>query len=129
MSKLRSQSGRITFNGFIRGFIQVMIVVVLIAILAVLAIPRFMDANVRANEAEAKAVLKQIYTLERVYRQDNGTFTSVLADIGFTTPADSRYIYSIITAGKNTFKATARPDGTDDDLITTWSINEEGYIY
>ena len=119
------------FHNRQRGFtlIELMIVVVIIGILAALAIPRFMDATVKDKEAEAKTVLKQIYTLERVYRQDNGSFSANLALIGFTTPTDSRYIYSIITAGKNTFKATARPDGTDDDLITTWSINEKGYIY
>ena len=118
------------FHNRQKGFtlIELMIVVVIIGILAALAIPRFMQATVKAKESEAKTVLKQIYTLERTYRQENGAYTTVIADIGFLAPTNSRYIYAVTAAGANTFTATATPDGSDADLTTTWSINQDGTI-
>jgi type II secretion system protein G len=59
-----------------KGFtlIELMIVVVIIGILAALAIPRFMQATTKSKQTEAKQLLKQIYTMERAYRQENGTY-------------------------------------------------------
>ena len=118
------------FHNRQKGFtlIELMIVVVIIGILAALAIPRFMQATVKAKESEAKTVLKQIYTLERVYRQENGAYTLVVADIGFLQPTNSKYVYSVSAAAGNTFTAQAAPDGSDVDLTTTFTINENGTI-
>ena len=118
------------FNNRQKGFtlIELMIVVVIIGILAALAIPRFMNATVKAKESEAKTVLKQIYTLERVYRQENGAYTAVVADIGFLAPTNSRFVYAIDNAAANTFTASATPDGTDADLVTTYTIQQDGTI-
>ena len=38
--------------------------------LAALAIPRFMQATVKSKQSEAKQILKQIYTMQRAYRQE-----------------------------------------------------------
>ncbi len=118
------------FHNRQKGFtlIELMIVVVIIGILAALAIPRFMQATVKAKESEAKTVLKQIYTLERVYRQENGAYTNVVADIGFLQPTNSKYIYAVGGAGPNVFAATATPDGTDADLTRTFTIDQNGTI-
>ena len=118
------------FHNRQKGFtlIELMIVVVIIGILAALAIPRFMQATVKAKESEAKTILKQIYTLERTYRQEQGTYVANLVTIGFDVPTNSRYIYAIALAGANTFSATATPNGSDADLTTVWTINENGVI-
>jgi len=118
------------FHNRQKGFtlIELMIVVVIIGILAALAIPRFMSATVKAKESEAKTILKQIYTLQDSYRQESGSYTVVLADIGFDPPTNSRYVYAVDNAAGNTFQASATPDGNDVDLVTTYTINQDGTI-
>jgi type IV pilus assembly protein PilA len=51
-----------------------MIVVVIIGILAAMAIPRFMSASIKSKQAEAQQILKQIYEMERAYRQEYDTY-------------------------------------------------------
>jgi len=118
-----------------KGFtlIELMIVVVIIGILAALAIPRFMQATVKSKQSEAKGILKQIYTMQRTYRQENpaGTYlacadAAALLAIGVEVPTTAIYTYS--TTGGATFLATGTCNLDDDATVDTWTIDDAGAL-
>lgn len=128
------------FHNRQKGFtlIELMIVVVIIGILAALAIPRFMQATTKAKQSEAKGLLKQIYTMERTYRQerntygDNGVAIASLTggtfpEIGVEVMITAVYGYSIVAAA-NTFTATAAANLDDDATVDTWTIDQAGTL-
>jgi len=114
-----------------------MIVVAIIAILATMAIPRFMNATVRAKQAEAQKILKQIYVNQRAYRQEfdtyvdfsgsdqsaGGSFSQIWIEIMQT----ARYTYSI-SADSTSFTATASGNLDDDAIMDTWQIDHLGNL-
>lgn len=121
-----------------KGFtlIELMIVVVIIGILAALAIPRFMKATTKSKQSEAKQILKQIYVMQRAYRQEydvyccNGASMAAggeIATLGVEAMATARYTYTI-TAATNTFTAQAAGNLDDDATVDTWTINQNGVL-
>ena len=128
------------FHNRQKGFtlIELMIVVVIIGILAALAIPRFMQATTKSKQSEAKGLLKQIYTMQRTYRQENNAYgdngVSIAGGVGGTFPMigvevmiTAVYSYAIVSAA-NTFTATATANLDDDATIDTWTINQAGTL-
>ena len=124
------------FHNREKGFtlIELMIVVVIIGILAALAIPRFMTATTKSKQSEAKQILKQVYTLQRAYRQEFNTY----ADDGVTAAAsgsfpvlgveimdNARYSYDM-AADSTTFTCTATGNLDDDGTDDIWTIDETG---
>lgn len=118
---------------------ELMIVVVIIGILSALAIPRFMRATTKSKQSEAKLILKQIYVMERAYRQEYDTYwgngvtasaaaPNTLGRIGVEIMATARYTYTIV-CDANTFTATATSGILDDDpTVDTWTINQNGVL-
>ena len=114
-----------------KGFtlIELMIVVVIIGILAALAIPRFMQATTKSKQSEAKQLLKQVYTMDRAFRQETGSYSLVLNTIGVEVMAGNRYAYVITSTDVTAnFLCTATGDLDDDATIDTWTINEDGEL-
>jgi type IV pilus assembly protein PilE len=121
-----------------KGFtlIELMIVVVIIAILAALAVPRFMRATTKGKQSEARLILKQIYTMQRAYRQyydgyacDGATLSAAspnaFAVLGVEYMQSARYSYQM-AADATTFTATANANLDDDDTLDTWAIDQTG---
>jgi prepilin-type N-terminal cleavage/methylation domain-containing protein len=124
-----------------KGFtlIELMIVVVIIGILAALAIPRFMRATTKSKQSEARQVLKQIYSMQRAYRQEyntywgNATTASAAAPTGFSRigvdiMSTARYSFAMVAA-LNTFTCTATSGILDDDAtLDVWTIDQNGSL-
>jgi prepilin-type N-terminal cleavage/methylation domain-containing protein len=130
------------FHNRQKGFtlIELMIVVVIIGILAALAIPRFMTATTKSKQSECKGILKQIYTMERTYRQQNNTYWgqgtttnagagNTFAPIGVEVTSNALYTYTITTATTTNLLVTATCSILDDDAtVDVWTINEQGVL-
>ncbi len=123
-----------------KGFtlIELMIVVVIIGILAALAIPRFMRSTTKSKQSEAKQLLKQVYTMQRAYRQEFNTYTlngvtasaaapQAFATIGVDVMGSARYSFAMVS-DVNTFTCTATADLDDDPTIDTWTIDQNGTL-
>ena len=123
-----------------KGFtlIELMIVVVIIGILAALAIPRFMQATTKSKQSEAKQILKQVYTMQRAYRQEYGTYgdnglafgggvAGTFGDIGVDIQSSAIYTYTMVAA-IDAFTCTATANLDDDPTIDTWTITEAGVL-
>jgi type IV pilus assembly protein PilE len=123
--------------------IELMIVVVIIGVLAAMAIPRFMRTTTKSKQTEAKLILKQIYTMERAYRQERDAYYpgdgstvvaqpgAIIVPLGVEIAPAVYYSYSI-TGNGTSFTATAgskAATGLDDDpTLDVWTIDQTGNL-
>ncbi|MGB2980727.1 MAG: type II secretion system protein [Candidatus Zixiibacteriota bacterium] len=123
--------------------IELFVVVVIIGVIAALAIPRFMQSTAKTKQGEAQLILKQVYEMQRAYRQEkdsyypsNGSTIVVqpggtFGPLGVELMPSARYSYSL-TANRTSFVATAGSrdaNGLDDDAtLDVWTIDQTGTL-
>jgi type IV pilus assembly protein PilA len=132
-----------------KGFtlIELMIVVAIIGILAAIAIPNFLNYQLKSKTSEAKVNLGAIATSQESWRAENDTYIDCNAypgavgaskqtwtranagnftSIGFAPSGDVYYQYAVPAAGVSStaFGATAEADLDSDGTSGQFSIDE-----
>lgn len=90
------------------------------------------------KQEEAKTILKQIYVMERLYRQEHNIYwtsaaaasaanPNAFATLGVEIMGSARYAYYIM-ADKNSFTVKAIANLDDDATNDIWEINENGVL-
>ncbi len=113
---------------------EVLITLVIIGILLLLALPNLMPLISKAKSIEAQTQLKYIYNTQTTYRYMYSKYSHDLNEIDFEAPktvkenGTSNYIYDILEATNNSFKAraTAITDFDGDGIFNIWEIDENG---
>lgn len=116
------------------SLIEVMVVMTVIAILVTLAVPHYDRALEQSRANIAAANLWAIWSAERLYWLENGTYSANLTALqaaGLLDPqivlATSGYVYQVTAADSNTLTADATRVGS-----TSWSgayqIDETGLV-
>ncbi|MBI3541717.1 MAG: prepilin-type N-terminal cleavage/methylation domain-containing protein [Deltaproteobacteria bacterium] len=99
--------GKTNQSGF--TLVELMIVVAIIGILASIAIPNYQKYQAKARTTEGKIYLAAVYTAEKSYQIEYGSYTSCLNAAGFA-PDGTVHYYAV---GVGTADATAADSGPD----------------
>ena len=135
-----------------RGFtlIEMMIVVAIIALLATIAIPNYVNFQLRAKTSEAKANLGAIRTCQEAYKAEYDVYLTCGSNpsavpqgtkatwsttasgwdaVGFEPKGEVRYQYAVaVPSGGQTFTATAIGDLNGDTVTATYTMAETGIL-
>lgn len=116
-------------SGF--SLIEVMVVIAIIAFFALLALPNFMALLAKAKRSEAYVHLRALYTLERAYFAENGSYTTQLQgpkSLNWKPDGKLNYTYKVDSASTNGFTASAQADIDGDGDMDKLTVNETGEI-
>lgn len=101
-----------------RGFslVELLIVVMIILVLAAMAVPSYLGARSRANEASAVASVRVMIEAQNLYRNTVGSYTTLnglsgeyLNDTNLAAGKKSGYYFGTEAIGNLGFTATAMP--------------------
>jgi type IV pilus assembly protein PilE len=114
-------------NGKANGFtlVELMIVVAVLAILASIGYPSYQKYMYASRRAEAQSELLKIQLGLEKWRANNNSYTTSLANAGFTD-TNTYYNYDIInvTASTYTIRATAQGTQTGDTGCTPVTLTQ-----
>ena len=116
------QSIRKRFHGF--SLMEVMIVVVIIGILAALAYPNLEKYLKIARQTEAKTNLSAIYTAQKIYFTLHQSYAEDINELDLSLVQGDPYTFTM-EASTSTFKAQAEGNINDDDVLDTWTIEQD----
>ena len=120
-------STRKRFHGF--SLMEVMIVVVIIGILAALAYPTLEKYLKRARQTEAKTNLSAIYTAQKIYFTLHQSYAEDINELDLNMVQGEPYTFTIQEASTITFKAQAEGNIDDDDVLDTWTIDQDKNLF
>ena len=143
-----------------KGFtlIELMIVVAIIGILSAIAIPQFMNYQMKAKTSEAKTNIGSINTAETAYAAEHGVFKtcsqnpssapnstkqawstgSNFEDIGFSPQGDVFYVYGVSSGSEPSDQSNLASDASDGEvtmgdndiwMIATGDLDGDGTYY
>jgi type IV pilus assembly protein PilE len=117
-----------------RGFtlIELMVVVVVVGILAIVGYPSYTQYVVKAKRSAAESFIMSVSNKQEQYVLNARQYTTVLSDLGLSTPADVAANYTIsqvVSSVPLAYSITAAPIGaqaTNDTKCGSVSIDNAG---
>ncbi|TCK68073.1 type II secretion system protein G (GspG) [Winogradskyella wandonensis] len=113
---------------------EVLVVLVIIGILLLLALPNLMPLISKAKSTEAQLQLKAVYNAQTMHRYMYSKYALDINEIDYEAPktvknnGQANYIYEVLSATNNSFKAraTAITDFDGDGIFNVWEIDQDG---
>jgi Tfp pilus assembly protein PilE len=98
-----------------------------VGILAAIAIPNFMKFQCKSLQSEAKANLRSLYTAEKSFYAEYGTYTSDLVSLGWTPSGSPHYVYGFYYTLEGGRSGPAGHDPERSDTANQDVLAQGGY--